>query len=57
MKLTGELAAILANVDELVRTAQELQARLKARMTNEVRRDQTASDWSERRGAPNRQRW
>jgi hypothetical protein len=44
-----ELARMLAKIDEVVKQGQELSAQIKARMDDERRRDQIASDWSDRR--------
>jgi hypothetical protein len=44
-----ELAAMLEKVDEVIRTARDLEAQIKRRMAESARRDQPADDWSDRR--------
>jgi len=51
-----ELASMLAKLDDVMRQAQELSALIKSRMTDAARRDQVASDWSDRRARPERRK-
>jgi hypothetical protein len=44
-----ELGEMLAKLDAVVQQAQELQAQIKARMTNDPGRDRPAANWSDRR--------
>jgi hypothetical protein len=51
-----ELAAMLQKVDDVIRTARELEAQIKRRMADNARRDQPAGNWPERRRTERRKR-
>jgi len=51
-----ELAVMLAKVDDVIRTARELEAQIKRRMMESARRDQPAGNWTARRRRPERRK-
>ena len=51
-----ELAAMLEKVDDVIRTARDLEAQIKRRMAESARRDQPAGNWSIRRRQPERRK-
>jgi len=47
---------MLEKVDEVIRTARELEGQIKRRMAESARHDQPAGNWSDRRHQPERRR-
>ena len=47
---------MLQKVDDVIRTARELEVQIKRRMADSARRDQPAGNWTERRRTERRKR-
>jgi len=47
---------MLEKVDDVIRTARDLEAQIKRRMAESARRDQPAGNWSIRRRQPERRK-
>ena len=51
-----ELATMLEKVDDVIKTARELEAQIKRRMAESARHNQPAANWPDRRHRPERRK-